>query len=606
MAIKIGVHFSSDRAIRTKKLIHRNIDLFIIILSFLAFSTVLYDLGFTQYTTSGRKLGIFYSFCLLILFGTLLAKYLLQKNMLISRGQRITELVVLIIVFLVILVRFTFLERYVDEYKLFTILNDPFFIYFIFIFIFLIEVTKYSLTLNKLDVNPALLFVGSFVVLIFFGAGLLMLPNATVQGIRLIDAVFTAASAVCVTGLIVVDTATYFTFFGKTILLLLIQIGGLGVMTFTSFLGFFFKGSYSLHNQIFLKEYINENNLGEIFKTLAKIIIFTLSVELLGAVFIYFTLSDDLFATNTDKIEFSVFHAISAFCNAGFSTLTNGLYEAGFRDNYSMQMIIALLVVVGGLGFPVIFNYYNYVKHVSASTTRQLFNNVEYVHVARVVNANTRLVVNTTFILLIVGFVLYFIGEYNHTLKGLPWYGKVFTSIFGSVTPRTAGFNTVDMTAISLPTILIYLILMWIGASPGSTGGGLKTTTFAVAVLNTLSIAKAKDRVEVFRREITNESVRKAFAVILLSFLVIGLAVFLVTLFNPEQGLIHVAFECFSAFSTVGLSLGITGNLSDASKMVLAITMFLGRVGSLTILMAFIRRTSTLNYRYPSENVFIM
>ena len=171
--------------------------------------------------------------------------------------------------------------------------------------------------------------------------------------------------------------------------------------------------------------------------------------------------------------------------------------------------------------------------------------------------------------------------------------------------PRTAGFNTVDMTTLALPTVLIYLILMWIGASPGSTGGGLKTTTFAVAILNTLSIAKGKNRVEAFKREITEESIRKAFAVILLSFLVIGLAVFLIMFLDPEKNLIAVAFECFSAFSTVGLSLGITGALSTGSKIVISITMFLGRVGILTLLIAFFHRLKSPNYRYPEESVFI-
>jgi len=598
--------FASDRAMRLRKTISRNLDIFVILLSFLAFCSVLYDLGFTRYTSSGERRGVFYSFCLVNIFIALLCRYLLNRSRRLRMSTRLNDILVLSIIFLVIFVRFTFLHTYLENYRVIAILNDPFFIYFIFIFIFLVEVTKYSLSLSKLDLNPALLFVGSFVVLIFFGTGLLMLPNATVAGITLVDAFFTATSAVCVTGLIVVDTARHFTFFGKTILLLLIQVGGLGVMTFTSFLGFFFKGSYSLHNQIFLKEFINENNLGEIFKTLLKIIVFTISVELLGAVFIFFTLSDALFVKTVDKIEFSVFHAISAFCNAGFSTLTNGLYEGGFRENYGMQMVIALLIVVGGLGFPVIFNYYNYVKHVSSGTTRQLLTKVRYERLARFVNANTRMVVNTTIILLLLGFVLYFISEYNHTLKGLPLYGKITTSIFGAVTPRTAGFNTVDMTALAPPTVLIYLILMWIGASPGSTGGGLKTTTFAVAILNTLSIAKGKDRVEVFKREISNESVRKAFAVILLSFVVIGLAVFLVMLFDPAKTLISVAFECFSAFSTVGLSLGITADLSNASKLVLSVTMFLGRVGTMTILMAFIQRASTLKYRYPNESVFIL
>jgi Trk-type K+ transport system membrane component len=263
------------------------------------------------------------------------------------------------------------------------------------------------------------------------------------------------------------------------------------------------------------------------------------------------------------------------------------------------------MIVIGGIGFPVIINFYNYFKSVLIRATRHFIEREEYRHSARVFNTNTKIVVSTTAILLLIGFITFFAFEYNHTLKGLSWYGKIVTTIFGAVTPRTAGFNTVDMTALTLPTVLIYLILMWIGASPGSTGGGLKTTTFAVAVLNAFSIAKGKDRVEAFRRQITNESVRKAFAVILLSFLVIGFAVFLVMFFDPEKELIAVAFECFSAFSTVGLSLGITGDLTTGSKIVIIITMFLGRVGTLTMLIAFFQKVKSLNYRYPDESVFI-
>ena len=211
----------------------------------------------------------------------------------------------------------------------------------------------------------------------------------------------------------------------------------------------------------------------------------------------------------------------------------------------------------------------------------------------------------STLILLVIGFITYWIFEEQNTLAGLEGYGKLVTAFFGSVTPRTAGFNTVDMTQLAVPTVLIYLILMWIGASPGSTGGGLKTTTFAVAVLNAISIAKGKDRVEVFNRQIDPETVRKAFAVILLSFLVIGMGVFMVLLFNPELDILDVAFEVFSAFATVGLSLGITAKLTTGSKLVISLIMFLGRVGTLTVLVAFIRKTRSLRYKYPQESVFI-
>lgn len=470
---------------------------------------------------------------------------------------------------------------------------------------FLVELSKLSLSVNKLALHPATVFVLSFIVLILLGTGMLMLPNATVNGISWIDALFTSASAVCVTGLIVLDTSSEFTFLGQFMIMILFQVGGLGMMTFTSFFGFFFKGSYSLQNQLFLRDFINEDNISAVQSTLVKIIVFTVAIEGFAALLIYALTDPSLFKESGDLLFFSVFHSISGFCNAGFSTLKNGLYEEGFRELYNVHLVIAITIILGGLGFPVFLGYFNYFRHLWVGARKMVFHGEQFKHVPRVVNINIRLIVYTTLILLVAGFVTYYVFEADHTLKGLSPYGKIVTAFFGSVTPRTAGFNTVDMTALALPTVLIYLILMWIGASPGSTGGGLKTSTFAVAVLNTLSVAKGKTSVEVFGRRISNETIKKAFAVILLSFLVIGLGVFLVLLFNPELRLIDVAFEIFSAFSTVGLSLGITASLSTGSKLVVIFIMFLGRVGTLTVLVAFLRKTRTAQYKLPKETVFI-
>ena len=472
--------------------------------------------------------------------------------------------------------------------------------------LFFIELSRMSLGVNKMAIHPAMIFILSFLLVIFIGTLLLMLPNSTVAGISWTDALFTSTSAVCVTGLIVVDTATVFTGMGKTIIMILFQIGGLGMMTFTSFFGFFFKGGQSLQSQLFLKDYINEDNISKIGSTLIKIMLFTLGFELLASGLIFFIVDSSLFNSTGERAFFALFHSISAFCNAGFSTLTNGLYETGFRTEYHIHLILAISIIMGGIGFPVIVSYYQVAKRIvtnyyNSFTKKDSF----YHHTPRIFNINTRLTTITTFILLVVGFITYWIFEENNTLAGLEGYGKIVTAFFGSVTPRTAGFNTVDMTQLALPTVLIYLILMWIGASPGSTGGGLKTTTFAVAVLNAISIAKGKDRVEVFNRQIDPETVRKAFAVILLSFLVIGMGVFMVLFFNPELDILDVAFEVFSAFATVGLSLGITAKLTTGSKLVISLIMFLGRVGTLTVLVAFIRKTRSLRYKYPQESVFI-
>lgn len=518
-----------------------------------------------------------------------------------SRGRKQFEIFLTLLLHFSAFIQFGWMESWLWLQAYESVLTN------ILIFsLFFIELSRLSLGINKMSLHPALIFILSFLLVIIIGTLLLKLPNATVQGISWIDALFTATSAVCVTGLIVVDTATAFTGLGQIILMILFQLGGLGVMTFTSFFGFFFKGGQSLQSQLFIKDYINEDNIGKVGSTLIKIILFTILFEALIGGIIFILIDGNLFQTTGDRLFFSLFHSISAFCNAGFSNLSDGLYEVGFRTEYHVHLVLAISIIVGGIGFPVIVSYAQLAKRVISNWINVWINKDSfYHHTPRIFNINTRLTTTSTFILLILGFVTYWVFEQQHTLAGLAGYPKFVTAFFGSVTPRTAGFNTVDMTQLAIPTVLIYLILMWIGASPGSTGGGLKTTTFAVAVLNAISIAKGKDRVEVFNRQLDPETVRKAFAVMLLSFIVIGLGVFMVLFFNPELTILEVAFEVFSAFSTVGLSLGITAKLTTGSKLVISLIMFLGRVGTLTVLVAFIRKTRSLRYKYPQEGVFI-
>ena len=575
------------------------------IFSLWAFLGVIVEAGFKLPFHVVILIHILYFLCvtafLIVIFVRIVLKFL-------SKTQRRKILVseYFLFVVLIVLLTLNILMNGDQESKIVfvNIVTDVVFLRFSVILLFIIELSKTSLKFQRLDLNPALLFIGSFLLLILIGTALLMLPRATTSNLSLLDAFFTATSAVCVTGLIVVDTATHFTQFGQLIVLILIQIGGLGIMTFTTFFGFFFRSSSSYENTLFIQEFINENKISEILHTIVKVVTFTILIELLGAVFIYFSVVDT-FETPSKAIWFAVFHTISAFCNAGFSTFSNGLYEPVIRSAYGLHMILAVLIFFGGIGFPVIFDIYKSIKYYIVNKYLQLIKGKQYIHRGRHLAVHSKIVLMTSAILLVIGFVFFIAAEYNNTLAGLPWYGKLAGAIFGTVTPRTAGFNTVDMASLSVATILVYFFLMWIGASPGSTGGGLKTSTFAVAVLNVLSIAKRKERIEVFKREITNESVRKAFAVILLSFLVIGLAVFLVTLFDPELPLLSIIFECVSAFSTVGLTLGITGSLSAASKGVIIVTMFLGRVGTLTLLVALIVTARTQSYRYPSESVFI-
>ncbi|WP_339793099.1 potassium transporter TrkG [uncultured Imperialibacter sp.] len=472
-------------------------------------------------------------------------------------------------------------------------------------FIFVIEFSRRTTSLYRLSKNPANLFIFSFALIVLIGCGLLMLPNATYEGIGFVDALFTSTSAVCVTGLIVVDTGSYFTTFGQVVILGLIQVGGIGILTFTSFFGLFFRGGFSIQNQLFLKDVTNTNRLAEVTGIVKTIIAFTLLVELVGGIAIFTQLNKAVLPGFVDRVLFAGFHSVSAFCNAGFSTLSNSLYDLNYRFNYSLHLVIAFLFIFGGLGFPIVFNFVNYMRESARTIGARLVKRRIVYRLPIRINLHTRIVLITTALLIVPGTLLFYFFEYDNTLAEHNEFGKWVTAFFGAVTPRTAGFNTVDNAALKLHTIMIVLLLMWIGASPGSTGGGIKTTTIFLATLNFLSLARSKDRVEFGKREISNKSIRRAFAIISLSLIFIGLATFMITMLDPELPFIQVAFECFSAYSTVGLSMGITSSLSTGSRLVMILMMFIGRVGALTLLVGMLRRVHTLRYRYPNEELVI-
>lgn len=565
---------------------------------------LIYDVGFPQSDLFNREIKQYYSKFIFIVYFFIVMRIDFKK----LRTKKFAYLRSQYYLFL------TFTCIWVYEFVLpvlfpdYVFLNRSWQFYInalLILFLFFTEVSIGTLSVSRVNKNPAAIFIFSFAIVILIGAGLLMLPNATTTSISIMDALFTSTSAVCVTGLIVVDTAHRFTEMGQNILIILIQIGGLGILTFTSFFGMYLRTSISYQDQLIMSSMNNEAQLSNIFKTVIRIIILTVSLELLASVFIYFTLEPDLFSNRFEQARFAVFHAVSAFCNAGFSLVTDNLYDINYRFNYPMQLILMTLIVVGGLGFNIIFNYLKYVKYYVGQVFRSLFFHKMLMHRPRLININSKIVIITTFSLLVFGFVMNLILEWDNTLADRSLTGKIVTAMFASVTPRTAGFNTVDMAALLPSTVLIYYLLMLIGGSPGSTAGGIKTTTFAVAVINTLSLAKGKDRVEIYRREITVGSIRRALSVFALALLFIGASVFLIVMMQPELELMAVIFECISAFSTVGLSLGITPYLSDGVKFILIMLMFIGRVGTLTLIVALFKKVKTLNYTYPSESILI-
>lgn len=449
--------------------------------------------------------------------------------------------------------------------------------------------------------NPAIMFVGSFVVIALAGALLLMLPSATTNGISFTDSLFTATSAVCVTGLAVLDTQTDFTFVGQMIILILIQIGGLGILTFTSFFAFFFRGNSSFKEGLNVKDFLASDNLKDVLKTALNVVLFTLGVELAGAIFIFF--STDNLPVLSERIFFSIFHSISAFCNAGFSTFSAGMYDNGLRFNYPLQWIIMALIIFGGLGYNIAYNFYSYLKNALL----QLFRIKKIKKHIRIITLNTKIILYTSFLLLIAGFAFFMLAEYNTVLaEHKTAFGKITTAAFTSVTPRTAGFGTIDFTQLTAPSMLFMIFLMWIGASPASTGGGIKTSTFALATLNIWAIARGRNNIQIGGREISGESTKRAFAILCISLIVIGTSiVFLLILEPPGTDLLAVAFECFSAYSTVGLTLNLTPHLTEGSKFVIVVVMFIGRIGMLNLMIGLLRNMNHQFYQYPQENILI-
>jgi Trk-type K+ transport system membrane component len=563
----------------------------------------IYDIGFNPFYSIERQRWVFFHWLIVILSALLLIRFI-QSLVLREPKTQIIIHSILALGFLYIAFTSSFfvLNSNSPSQDLLVAKGVQYGIVFLLSFI---ELSKIAGNVYRHGVNPSLVFVLSFLGIILLGTTLLLLPRSTLSGLSVVDAFFMSTSAVCVTGLTTVSL-TNFTFLGQLIILILIQIGGLGVMTFAGLLGHSVSGKATFQSQLALRDMVSSQQLSKAVQTVYTIIGVTLLFELVGMFLLYTSLNESHFATEGEKIYFSIFHSISAFCNAGFSTLPDGMATPLIVGNLKAQWVLIILIILGGMGFPIVFNLYKYLLHHIKNLFGFLFLKRRKQYVTRIVNLTSQIALQTTIFLLLFGFGIYLLAEAGHSITPeMPWFEKITKAFFGSVTARTAGFHMVDFNTLQLPTLLVIILLMWIGASPSSTGGGIKTTTIAVAILNMASIIKGKDRTEFKRREIGSNSIRRAFAIILLSLVFIGLCTVGIAIEDGDKGLLKIVFESFSAFSTVGISLGITAELSALSKVILMATMFLGRVGTLTLLAAIIRQSSQLDYRYPSEEVLI-
>lgn len=461
--------------------------------------------------------------------------------------------------------------------------------------------------INK-KTNPALLMAACFAIIIILGALLLLLPRSTLEHVRLpiIDALFVSTSAVCVTGLSPVDIAQTFSLEGQIVIALLIQIGGLGVMTITSFFAVFFMGGTSLYNQFALRDMVGSDTFHSLMSTLLYILGFTFVIEAVGAFLIWLSIHSTMGMSLNEEIFFALFHSVSAFCNAGFSTLTGNLGNPTIMAGHSVfYLVITMLIVLGGIGFPILMNFWHMLAYYIGNFFGRIFHNRPRKRYIHLFNINTKIVLRGTFALIVIGTFFIALFEWYGAFADLSFGDKLVHSLFNAVVPRTAGFSSVDLTQFSMLTIIIYILLMWIGGASQSTAGGIKVNTFAVALANFVAVVKGRQCVTCLGREISADSVRRVSAMIFGSILTILAFFFLLVWMEPTLPAQGLLFETVSAFSTVGSSLNITHLLGADSKMAVIVLMFIGRVGLVTVLMSVVRQSDSPKYRLPKDNVII-
>jgi trk system potassium uptake protein TrkH len=437
--------------------------------------------------------------------------------------------------------------------------------------------------------SPAQFLAISFLAVIGIGTGILLLPFSTRSGhISLVDALFRATSSVCVTGLTVQNTSSYFTPFGQIVNMILFQLGGLGIMTFSTLILLVAGRKITIKDRIIIQQGYHPSSPKNVKTLIKNIFIYALGMEAVGAC-LFFIRWHREFPFGRD-ILYSIYHSISAFCNAGFSLFSDS-FEA-FRNDTWVNMTLVFLIFLGGIGFLVLQEGKD-VFWAKLKRKRTRF------------SLHSKIVLTFTSFLIAVPFFVLLIVEWNRSLQNFSFKEKILTSLFQVVTARTAGFNTLNLTFLSFPALMLLILLMFVGASPGSTGGGIKTSTFGVIFAFLKSKITARESVNIFYRTLPLEMIMRAFTVVTLSFSVVFFSVFIISLAQPEFQMQSVIFEVFSAFGTVGLSLGITPQLNTLSKIVIIFTMYIGRIGPLTLLWAFSRQRPYGRFEYLEETVMI-
>ncbi|MEG1617537.1 MAG: potassium transporter TrkG [Bacteroidales bacterium] len=516
-----------------------------------------------------------------------------------SRGGKINLIIQLFIAGFALF--YYIFQRIISDISWLSFIEKRHLIYLFLFLLALFQLSGAALRFINSKFEPARIFAGSFIVFILIGSWLLILPNSLLRPISYIEALFTATSSVCITGLSVVNISSTFTSTGLFIMVVLMQIGALGVLTFTTLFGMLAMGKTSFRADVLIRDMLNQNNFNEIFRMMRLIFFTTLSIEIIGAFWLYEAAGDPVrFPFRT-----AVFHSVSAFCNAGFSTLPEGLATPWINHNWAFLFAISVIVIIGSIGFPIVNNIRYGLTHMIYNLFTRFGLKRPVIHRASLFTINTKIAVWMTIILLSTGTLFFYFSEYNGILKDLSYTGKWTTAFFMAMTPRSGGFNCYPMLAMTQLSVLFTMGLMWIGGGPLSTGGGIKTTTFGLAILNIWCIMRGQTNVDMYNRRIDQSSLIRAGALIFISIVLTFIGTFLISWFDPEISLRNIIFDVLSAISTCGLSMDTTPLLSDPSRIVLIVFMFCGRVGLLIILESLVKNSDAKDYRYPTDYVAV-
>ena len=441
----------------------------------------------------------------------------------------------------------------------------------------------------KVKFTPAQVIVTYYFIAIAVSVILLNLPGVHKKGVEVsfIDSLFTAVSAVSVTGLTSISISETYTVFGYVMLILILQLGGIGIMSLGTFVWLISGKKIGLRERQLIMVDHNQSNLSGVVNLIKEIVKILLLIQLIGAILLtfYFTQYYDSFKQATIH---GIFTSVSATTNAGFDI--TGQSMRPYHHDYFVQIITSILIIFGAIGFPVLIEVKEFLSNKNKSFRFSLF---------------TKLTTITYGILLVFGTFMIFLLEMVHAFKGMPWHEKIFTAFFHSVSTRSAGLTTIDVTHFHEGTDFLLSILMFIGASPSSVGGGIRTTTFAIAVLFLINFSRGKDNIQIFNREIHLIDIFRAFAVIILAFAMVILATILLAITEPGIPISSLLFEITSAFGTCGMSLGVTEDLSNIGKVIIMILMFIGRVGLISFLFTLGGKSNKTKYHYPKERVII-